>query len=290
MRRTLCCLLALLTLAALTPPAVRGQDESAAALYKAVEDYPREQFAEMRAQGKSPGRNAAELFEGEQRELAARYAAKLAARPGLAGPDLFYLGALYNLAGKKKETLDTMRRFLADGAAEKAGPQAQAARNLVVVYAAQNKLLDEAEAARGAYLAHEPKAAAQLLQNEHELGVAYLKAKQHERAVERASEAFRLAKALRAKDLPQARREEFIFAAGETLAAAYSALKRKEEALAAVVELFKLALELPSANLYRLTVKRFPDKADDAERAILALPSERVAAPPELTVAEWIDQ
>ena len=68
MRRTLRCLLALLTLAALTPPALRGaapargQDESAAALYKAVEDYPREQFAEMRAKGKSPGRNTAAFF------------------------------------------------------------------------------------------------------------------------------------------------------------------------------------------------------------------------------------
>ena len=289
MRRTLCCLLAVLTLAALPGAApARGQEESAAALYKVVEDYPREQFAEMRAQGKSPGRNAGELFAGEQRELAARYAAKLAARPGLAGLDLFYLGALYNLAGKKKETLDAMRRFLADGAA--AGTHAQLARNLVAVYAAQNKLFEEAEAARAAYLAHEPQSTAQLLQHEHELGVAYLKVRQHERAVERASEAFRLAKTLRARDLPQARREEFIFSTGETLAAAYSALKRKEEALSTVIDLFQLALELPSANLYRLTAGRFPDKADDAERAILALPSDRVATPPELTVAEWLDQ
>ncbi|MFL6253521.1 MAG: TlpA family protein disulfide reductase [Pyrinomonadaceae bacterium] len=294
MRRTLCCLLALLTIAALMPPALRGvtptqvQDESPAALYKTVEDYPRVQLAEMRAQGKSISRGGMELFESEQRELAARYAAKLAARTGLAGLDLFYLGALYNLAGKKKETLDAMRRFLAGGAAT--GLPAQSARNLVAVYAAQDKLYEEAEAARAAYLSNEPKSTAQLFQNEYELGVAYLKAKQLEPAVERAAEAFRLAKTLGAKDLPQARREEFIFAAGETLAAAYSALKRKEEALATVVDLFQFALELPSANLYRLTAGRFPDKADDAERAILARPSDRVATPPELTVAEWLDQ
>jgi cytochrome c biogenesis protein CcmG/thiol:disulfide interchange protein DsbE len=288
MRRTLCCLLALLTLAALTPPALRGQEESAAALYKAVEEYPRERRAEMRAQGKSVDREDMERFEREQRELAGRSAAKLAARQGLAGIDLFYLGALYNLAGKRKETLEAMRRYLADGAAS--GPPAQAARNLVAVYAAQNKLFEEAEAARAAYLQNEPKTTGQLLQNEHELGVAYLKAKQYERAAERAAEAFRLAKTLKSGDIPQARREESIFAAGEALAAAHSALKRKEESLATVVELFRLALELPSANLYRLTANRFPDKADDAERAILALPSDRVATPPELTVAEWIDQ
>lgn len=287
MRRILCTLLALLTLSALTPP-VRGQEEPAATLYKTVEEYTREQRAEMRAQGKSFDRDDMERLEREQRELAGKHAAKLAARPNLAGLDLFYLGALYNAAGKKKETLEAMRRYLAEGKA--AGPHAQTARHFVAVYGAQHKLLEEAEAARAAYLANEPKTTAQLLQNEHELGIAYHKAKQYERAVERATEAFRLAKTLRSKDLPQARREEFIFAAGETLASSYNALKRKEEALAAVVELFKLALELPSANLYRLTASRFPDKADDAERAILALPPDRVATPPALTVAEWLDQ
>src|ERR1044071_750756 len=289
MRRTLCCLLALLTLAALAPPVLRAQEESAAKLYKTVEDYPRDQFAEMRALGKTAGRETMELFQREQRELAERYAAKLAARAGLAGLDLFYLGALYNVAGRKKESLEAMRRFLADGAAEGAGQQAQAARHLVVVRAAEDKVFDEGEAARAAYLAHEPKTAAQLLQNEHELGLAYFKAKQYERAAEREAEAFRLAEAPNARALPQARREEFIYAAGETLAEAQSALKRKEEALSTVVQLFQFALELPSANLYRLTARRFPDKTDDAERAVLALPSDRVAAPPELTVAEWLD-
>lgn len=289
MRRTLCLLLALLTLASLVPPSPRGQEESAAALYKTVEEYPREQIAQVRAQGRSPGRDALETFEREQRELAARYAAKLAARPGLAGLDLYYLGLLYGVAGKKRETLDAMQRFLADKTAA-TGPPAQTARHFVVTYAAEEKLFDEAEAARADYLAHEPRAASQLVQNEYELGAAYLREKQYERAAARAAEAFRLAKTLGPKDLPQSRREQAIFSAAETLAAAYSALKRKDEALAAVVELFAVALELPSANLYRMAVRRFPDKADDAERALVARPPDRVATPPELTVAEWLEQ
>ena len=289
MRRTLCLLLALLTPAALAPP-LRAQDgESAAALYKTVEEYPREQLAQVRAQGKRPGRDALEMFEREQRELAGRYAAQLAARAGLAGLDLYYLGLLYEIAGKRKETLDAMRRFLADKAAATEQP-AQTARHFVIVYAAQERLFDEAEAARAAYLAHEPRAAAQQLQNEYELGVAYYKAKQYERAAERAAEAFRLAKSLGPRDLPQKRREQALFSAGETLAASLSALKRKDEALAAVIDLFAVALELPSANLYRMTVSRFPDKADDAERALVARPADRVATPPELTVAEWLEQ
>ena len=182
-----------------------------------------------------------------------------------------------------------MRRFLADGAAAKGGP-AQSARNLVAVYGAQNKMLEEAEAARLAYLANEPKSTPQLVQNEYELGVAYHKAKQHERALERASEAFRLAKTLTARDISQRQqRENLIFNTGEALVEAYNASKKKEEALATVVELFQLALDLPSASLYRLTASRFPDKVDDAERAIIVRASDRRATPPELTVAEWLD-
>jgi thiol-disulfide isomerase/thioredoxin len=206
----------------------------------------------------------------------------------LAGLDLFYLGALYNRADKKKEALEAMRRFLADKAAA-TGQAAQAARTMVVVYAAQNKMLEEAEAARAEYLSHEPKTDIHLFQNEYELGLAYLKAKQYDRAIERASEALRLAKALDAKDLPLPQREKFIFSTGETLAEAYSGAKKKEEALTAVIDLFQLAFDLPSANLYRMTANRFPDKMDDAQRALIARASQRNASPPELTVSEWIE-
>ncbi len=146
MRRIVLCLL--VSAAACGAVGAAAQDESPEALYKAVEAYPADQRAEMRAKGKMPDRDDMENIERGQKELAARSAAKLAARTDLKGLDLFYLGALYNLAGKKKETLDAMRRYLADAAAE--GAHAQVARNLVAVYAAQNKLFDEAEAAREA--------------------------------------------------------------------------------------------------------------------------------------------
>lgn len=294
MRRIFCWLLAIfLCIAALTAPrdaVAQGQQaESPAALYKAVENYPRDRRAEMRAAGQSLDREAFEKIEREQRELAARNAAKLAARTDLAGLDLYYLGALYNSAEKKKEALETMRRFLADKTAA-TGMPAQFARNLVVVYAADNKLFDEAEAARAEYLSHEPKLPLHLFQNEYELGLQYLKAKQYDRALERSTEAFRLAKALEAKSVPPPQREKAIFNAGETLYEIYSAAKKKDEALNTVVELFQLALDMPSANLYRMTAARFPDKVGDAERAIVARASSRTAAPPELTVAEWLSE
>jgi len=265
------------------------QAESPAALYKAVEDYPRERRAEMRAEGKMPDRDDFEKIEREQRELAAKSAAKLAARTDLTGIDLFYLGVIYSRADKKKEALNALQRFLADKAAA-TGQAAQAARTLVVVYGAQNKMLEEAEAARAEYLRNEPQTPIHLFQNEYEMGLAYLKAKQYDRAIERASEALRLAKALDAKSMPPSQREKFLFSTGETLAEAYSGAKRKEDALTAVIDLFQLAFDLPSANLYRMIAGRFPDKVDDAQRALIARASERRATPPELTVSEWIEQ
>ncbi len=262
--------------------------ESAAALYESAQDYPRRRREELRAKGKRLVREDFQKIESEQRELAARAAAQLAARPGLSGLDLFHLGRLSNLADKKEETLAAMRRFLADPAATEL--PAQIARNMVVVYAAQLKQTDEAERARSEYLKHEPQVPLHLVQHDYELGLAHLKAKHTELAVERAREAFRRLKTLDPKTLPAStRREQWLFNAGVTLVEAYSAAKLKDEGRAAVLDLFRLALDLPSASLYRMIAAKYPDKKDDAERDLVARGPETRAAPPELTVAEWIE-
>ncbi|HLL74219.1 MAG TPA: TlpA disulfide reductase family protein, partial [Pyrinomonadaceae bacterium] len=142
---------------------------------------------------------------------------------------------------------------------------------------------------RADYLKNEPRVPLHLFQNEYELALAYLKTKQHERAAERAAEAFRLAKAYEEKSPSESRAETFIFNAGLALAEAYAGAKRKEEERAAVFELFQLALDLPSANLYRMVNNKFPGKREDAERAMLARGPEGRAAPPELKVAEWVE-
>ena len=291
MKRIACCLLSLLLAASASSRATAQGGESPAELYQAVNDLPRQRREEAGAQRKRLTGDDFERIEREQRELAARSAARLAPRAAaLAGLDLFYLGALYGTAGKKTEALDAMRRFLADPAAARGGLPAQLARNAVVVLGAQARQFEDAERARADYLKDETRVPAHLFQHEYELAVAYLKAKQHERAVERATEAFRLAKTLDQKEFAGRRRENMFFNAGVTLAEAYSAAKRKEEERAVVFELFQLALDLPSANLYRLVNEKFPGKREDAERAMLARGPEGRAEPPELNAAEWIEQ
>lgn len=288
MKSIACCLFSL-SLVANAGAFARQGGESPAELFRAVNDYPQERRKELMAKGRRITGDDNERFEREQRELAAKSAARLAARAAsLSGLDLYYLGALYSRAGKKTEALDAMRRFLADAGAASAAP-AQNARNLVAIYGAQARQLEEAERARAEYLKNEPRFPLHLFQNEYELAVAHLKAKQHERAAERAAEAFRLAKSLERRDLAGARRENLIFNAGVALAEAHSAAKRKDEERAAVFDLFQLALDLPSASLYRLVNGKFPGRREEAERAMLARGAEGRAEPPELNVAEWIE-
>ena len=74
----------------------------------------------------------------EQTELAIRNAATLQARSPLTADDLYYLGMLHHLAADADGSLTTMRLLLKD---DPDGQKAQAARNVVVLYAVKKDLI-----------------------------------------------------------------------------------------------------------------------------------------------------
>src|ERR1041384_4758050 len=84
----------------------------------------------------------------EQKDLAVRNAATLQSRGSLKGDDLYYLGMLHHLAADADGSLTTMRLLLKD---DTDGQKAQAARNVVVLYAVKKDLITEASAAVEAY-------------------------------------------------------------------------------------------------------------------------------------------
>ncbi len=297
MRKLICrCALASLVAAACVAQTVTvaarqsPSAQSALDLFKVVDSYPQQRRAELRADGKRIDRETADKIEREQKDLAARSAATLAARPNPKPDDLYYLGLLYNFAGQRDNALEALRRFLAAPAAPRDGAGPQLARTLVAIYSAQAKQFDAAEGARAAFLASEPKTPYKVFQMELELGTAYARAKQYDRALERLSEAFRLAREMKQKDLPEnARRATLVFNAGDALADAYAEAKRKDEALATVVELHRMAFELPSANLNMLLRRKYADREGEIEHALDArAPGAEAATPPDLKVDEWI--
>jgi thiol-disulfide isomerase/thioredoxin len=287
------CALAVLLALAVAPASgsARQAVKSASELFKAVDTYPQRRRDELRAQGQRIDRETGERIAREQHELAARSAAQLAARNDLAAADLYYLGLLYNYADRRDDALDALHRFIADKNVPRDGANVQLARTLVAVYAAQRGLFEEAERARADFLAAEPKTPYKVYQIELEFSAAYLKAKQYERAAERATAAFGAAKSLKPDDVPTgARLDTLIFNAGDALASALANAGRTAEARATVVELYRVALALPSANLHELIRRRYADKSGEIDRAVEAASRVGAATPPELKVAEWIEQ
>jgi thiol-disulfide isomerase/thioredoxin len=284
-------LLATLTIA-MTPSLVQAQapEAPAAALYSETSAYPGKKLAELRAQGKRPDNAANEKIRAEQRQLATRYAAQLAARANLAGIDFFYLGRLYDVADKGEDVIKAMRRFLTEKK-DSENAAAQTARYMITIYSVRRKSLDDAESALAEYLRQESQSPHNRCQMELELALAQTKAKQYDRAVAHAGEAYR--GALLLKPIPgvsSTELDKWIVEAGAALAEAHTGLKNKDEALAAIVALYRRALDLPSAGLYRQLSNRFADRGREVESALKSLESSGRSQAPDLEVAKWIDQ
>src|SRR5262249_50048589 len=90
----------------------------------------------------------------EQHDLAVKNAITLASRGELKDDDLYYLGMLHHLAGNGDAALETMRRFFEN---DSGGFNAQAAPNVIVLYAVRKNLIPEAETAVTSYAKHRPQ-------------------------------------------------------------------------------------------------------------------------------------
>lgn len=226
----------------------------------------------------------------EQVDLAVRNATTLQSRKTLKPVDRYYLGLLYHLAGNGDAALETMRQFLKDDAS---GPQHQSARNVVVLYTVKKNLLPEAEAALNAYRSHQPRDSDELYRLELLLADAYLRAKEYRPAVDHAEKMLEAAKEFAVKRKREVyRRDELLLKSSLLLADVYVKTDQKEKGLNTVEELRRIAVRLPSGNLYkRATIglmNMFPGTElrkifDDNSIASKDLP-------PEITGNQWIDQ
>lgn len=317
--------LALATPALLAPPAslqraARAQEKgatngataaktmTASALYEDAAGYARRKFEEF---GKQNVPYSAELREKtlrEQKELAARHAAALAARGGQAGIDLYYLGRLYDLADHAEGALDSLRRFLA--APEGASPEVlQDARAAFVQYAVKTrgkdaqgnaqalpaKQLEEAERVLAEFALGAPAKPATLYSLEALVSAYYQERKQYERAAAHARSSYDAAlRVASAGGTDAARRDQMLYGAGARLAESLERLNRKAEALAALEEVRRAALALPSARLFTNasemieslggTAAEVKTGAGTASDAL----AQRTA--PEIVASEWIGQ
>jgi thiol-disulfide isomerase/thioredoxin len=259
-------------------------------LYEEANGYLGRRFQEFNKQKLPYDPKLEAQTKKEQKDLAVRNAATLQARGSLKSDDLYYLGMLHHLAGDADGALNAMRLMLKD---DPDGQKAQTARNVVVLYAIKKDLIPEANAAVEAYAHHQPQSADDRYRMELLITDAYMRAKDHASMAGHAKEMLAASKKYIETNKGEVfRRDEMLLKSTVLLADAYLKSNQKDAAIAALTELRKLAIQLPSATLYRdatVRVARLNPELNVEQLFDHSLVAENVALP-ELNADEWIEQ
>ena len=226
----------------------------------------------------------------EQQELATQNAAILRARSPLTNEDLYYLGMLHHLAGDSDNALTTMRQLLKN---DPDGTQAQAARNVVVLYAIRKGLVAEANAAVAAYTHHQPQNADDRYRMEFLLTDAYLRGKDYASMTTHAQRMLEAAKEFsKTNKVEVFKRDDMLLKSAVLLADSYAKSNQKESAVKTLEDLRRFSLQLPSGNLYKLATFRLAliDPEIDAGKLFEDRATLPKASLPEIVGTQWLDQ
>ncbi len=277
-------------LAPVVKPDLKDDKRSAQTLFEDANGYLGRKYQEFNKQKLPYDPKLEAQTKKEQRDLAVKNAATLQARSSLKGDDLYYLGMLHHLAGDADAALATMRLLLKD---DPDGQKAQAARNVMVLYAVRQNLLPEANAALEGYARHQPQSADDRYRMELLITDAYLRAKDYPSMTTHAKQMLEASKKfIEANKDEVFRRDEMLLKSTVLLADSYLKTNQKDNAVAALVDLRRIAIQLPSANLYRDATTRLfrvnptlnVDQLFDDSLALSKTPL------PELEADEWVEQ
>lgn len=261
----------------------------AAMLYQEANEYLQKKFAEFNDKKLAYDPTLEARTRQEQVDFATRNATILVAR-GVTGADLYYLGMLYNLAESADATRDALRRFLAIAPTPE-GENAQTARRILIIHAAKNKLIEEAEATLADYASNEPQSADDRYALENLLIAVYVKANDYERAAPHAQQMLAAAKIAGPRAQDTFNRDNMLIQSSITLVDINLKLQRKEEAISLLQDLRRMALVFPSANIYRQATRRLSGMVPPAELPkVFDQLAETTSKPPDIVAKEWIDQ
>ncbi|HEX3250778.1 MAG TPA: TlpA disulfide reductase family protein [Pyrinomonadaceae bacterium] len=273
-------------LAPSSKPESKNDKPSAQALYEDANGYLGRMYQEFNKQKLPYDPTLEAQTKKEQKELAGKNAAILQARSSLAGDDIYYLGLLQHLAGNADASLAAMRLFLKK---DPDGQKAQTARNVVVLYAIKKDLVAEANAAVESYARHQPQNADDRYRMELLITDAYMRAKDFPSMTSHAKQMWEASKTFIETNKGEVfRRDEMLLKSALLLSDSYLKSNQKELAVAALTELRRFSIQLPSANLYR-------DATERLMRLDPKLTGEELfdvsnTALPELTGNDWIEE
>ncbi len=263
---------------------------AAKVLFDEVNTYVDKRFADFNKQKVPYSAQLDAKVKQEKKELAAKHAASLQARSSLSDADSYYLGMLNHFAGNGDAAFAAMRRYLTSEPA--GGIDAQFARAVVVLYATRKNLTPEAERAVEAFAKHEPKNLLEWFGMETLITEAWKASKDFERMLKHAREMQKVSKLVAAdKKIDSFKRDDLLFKSASLTAEALTQLNKKDEAIAELVELRKMAVAIPSGNLLRYANIRLLglDRTFDPRTAFDEVPL-KPADLPDIVATQWIDQ
>jgi thiol-disulfide isomerase/thioredoxin len=259
-------------------------------LFDEAYSYVEKKFAELTKNKVPYDQNLEATTRQQQKDLAAKYAAVLQARASLSDPDSYYLGMLHHIAGNADGALEAMRRYLGT---EVTGEPPQIARAVVVLYTTRKNLIPEAERAVEGFARNQPQNLTEWFGMETLITDALQKAKDYKGMLRHADGMLKVAKLVAAdKTYSGFRRDDLLFKATSRIAEAYTHLNNKDAAIAAALELRKMAISLPSGNLLRLANIRLAglDRTMDPRSAFDDSATANATPLPEIVASQWIDQ
>jgi thiol-disulfide isomerase/thioredoxin len=273
-------------LAPSSKPESKSDKPTAQALYEDANGYLGRMYQEFNKRKLPYDPTLEAQTKKEQKDLAVKNAAILQARSSLAGDDIYYLGLLQHLAGNADASLAAMRLYLKK---DPDGQKAQTARNVVVLYTIKKDLVAEANAAVESYARHQPQNADDRYRMELLITDAYMRAKDYPSMTSHAKQMWEASKTFIETNKGEVfRRDEMLLKSALLLSDSYLKSNQKELAIAALIELRRMSIQLPSAHLYRDATERLMrlDPKLTGEELFAASNT----ALPELTGNDWIEQ
>lgn len=223
-------------------------EPDAEALYKEANEYTKAKFTEFEQKKLPFNESVRQAVVRDQRQLAAKNAAKLEARNLLTGNDFYYLGMLHWIAGNWDGTLSAMLRFLTT---EEPEPEkAQTARSGIVVINARKKNFEEAEKFLAEYISTGPIKLRDHGNMERELALSYREKGDLDKAAPHAEEAYKISKSLFSETKSRSQGISDIFGAGKLLFEIYRDKKDPKQVEATLSNFARIGAYIESSTIY----------------------------------------
>jgi thiol-disulfide isomerase/thioredoxin len=235
--------------------------KTAPALYEEAKNYPEKRFAEYERRKLPFDERLLNATLAEQRELAAKNAALLAARDNLKGADWYYLAELWRLGERPEEAADAYQKYLATKPA-RTDAFAAPSRMMLTALNLRLKRWEAAEITFAEYVAQHPNAPCANLA----LVIAnrFFQEGQNDKALSYARTALQAGETEAAKGLDEAQNTHFN--AGFFIANILTAKGEKAEAEKALLAMRQRAFDQYQALYYVEATARLADFLLENER------------------------